>query len=396
VRSNLGFQCHTVIGDYLYFSSFCGNGLFRYKGNSVEHVGNFNEEGAKLFSDAKKYKERIYFVPLTASQIYFYDSETEVISSIEYGHKGLGDFIVSILEDNILYMFPSYYPGIMVLNLDTHEIRVVDDWINVELERCRISEDAYFRGDYVREGDVVYFPFCNAHAVLEFHLDDRRSIIHDVGTQGYSTIASDGSRFWMAPRKTGAIVSWDPITSETTEYQGFPEGFSQGGFVGSFYEKGYIWMFPETANKVLKVDTHTNRITEDELFSGICGHKWVGCSLWNAAFVYMRKEGEKVLLCTGRSGEVVIFRPDTYEIESFWLRLSKEDALQYQEAPDERYILFRNKKIRGKFSHESHRYDIGGYAEYIADCGEYIEECIAESRNRTGSDIGRSIYESIV
>ena len=147
---------------------------------------------------------------------------------------------------------------------------------------------------------------------------------------------------------------------------------------------------------MLKVDTHTNRITEDELFSGICGHKWVGCSLWNAAFVYMRKEGEKVLLCTGRSGEVVIFRPDTYEIESFWLRLSKEDALQYQEAPDERYILFRNKKIRGKFSHESHRYDIGGYAEYIADCGEYIEECIAESRNRTVSDIGRSIYESIV
>ncbi len=396
MNAYLGFQCCLETSHALWFSSFRGKGLFRYDGKKVEHILDFEEEGNKLFTGILKYREKLIFTPLVSKKIYIYDVASGELKGIPYGLTGMSGFSVSVPYGQYLYMFPSYYPGILRLNVETYALETMDSWINGQLENCRISEDAYFRGDYVRDGDTLYFSLCNAHAVLEFHLDNGQSAIHNVGEKGYSTIASDGQRFWMAPRRSGAIVSWDPVTDERAEYQGYPEGYQHGGFVGSFYENGYVWMFPETANQVLKVDTETGRIEEDKSFSDICHHKWLGDSLWNAAFVYMKKDGGRVLLCTGRSSEIVAFYPAINEIKSFRLELSDEDSLHYQEAPDERYVLFRNKKIRKTFSNESDRYGITGYAEYIAECGEYIEEYIAEKRDMRDLDIGRAIYKSII
>ncbi len=391
----LGFQCCIEIGGRLYFSSFRGNGLFCYNGKTVEHLCNFDEEGFKLFSDAKQYNNRIYFTPLRASQIHFYDLNRKEISKIEYGHKTIADFGFSILKGNSLYMFPTYYPGILKLNLDTHDIDIVDGWLNDAYERCRISEAPYFRGDYVRDGDMVYIPFSNANGVLEFHFKDERGIVHNVGKQDYSTIASDGKNFWMAPRTKGAIVSWNPVTYKIAEYQNFPEGYLQGSFVSSFFKDGYVWIFPETANMVLKVNTQTGEIVEEPRFSDICTHRARSYSVWNAAFVYMKQDAERVLLCSGRSGETVFFWPNSGEMKRFHMKLSDQDVDHYKEEPYKWYIAYRDKKLRNSFSRETSRYGIREYLGYVTECSEYIEECIKEKRNADCADIGSAIYQSL-
>ena len=103
----LGFQCCIEIDERLYFSSFRGNGLFCYNGEAVEHICSFEEEGPKLFSDATQYGDRIYFTPLTASRIYFYDLKMKRLDKIEYGHKSIAAFGFSIFNGNDLYMFSS-------------------------------------------------------------------------------------------------------------------------------------------------------------------------------------------------------------------------------------------------------------------------------------------------
>ena len=396
MNTYLGFQCCLEMNHILWFSSYRGKGLFRYDGKKVDHILDFEEEGNRLFADIQAYRGKLIFTPLVSKKIYIYDVVSGELKGIPYGLKGMSGFSVSVLYGQYLYMFPTYYPGILRMNVETYALETIDTWINGQLESCRISEDAYFRGDYVRDGNTLYLSLCNAHAVLEFHLENGHCAIHNVGAQGYSTIASDGKRFWMAPRRKGSIVRWDPVTDEKAEYQSYPEGYQQGNFVGSLYENGYVWMFPETSNQVLKVDTETGRIEEDKLFSDICCHKWVGYSLWNVAFVYMKKESGRILLCTGRSCEIVIFRPAANEIKRFQLELSNEDSLFYQEAPDERYVLFRDKKIKKTFSNENSRYGITGFAEYIAECGEYIEEYVAEKMDMCDLDIGRAIYKNIM
>ena len=391
----LGFQCCIEIDERLYFSSFRGNGLFCYNGEAVEHICSFEEEGPKLFSDATQYGDRIYFTPLTASRIYFYDLKMKRLDKIEYGHKSIADFGFSILNGNDLYMFPTYYSGILKLNLETHDIDIIDSWLNDDYERCKMSEAPYFRGDYVRNGDVVYIPFSNAHAVLEFHLGGGESNVHDVGKQDYSTIASDGSTFWMAPRTSGAIVSWNPSTCEVIEYPNFPEGFLQGGFVGSFFEDGYVWIFPETSNMVLKINAQTGEIVEEVGFSDICGHKMRGYSVWNAVFVYMKKNAERILLCSGRSSEIVFFHPNTGEVRRFRLELPDQTASLFKEEPYQWYAAFRNKKIKRLFSYENQSYDVGAYLEYVVECSEYIEEYLMEKKEENSKDFGEVIYRGV-
>ena len=361
LNTYLGFQCSIKINNELWFSSFKGNGLFRYDGEHIEHMGNFEEEGAKLFSDIKRHKDKLYFVPLVSTRIYTYDLTSKKIEGIPYKH-GTGDFIFSIIYEHFLYMFPSFYHGIARQNLDTLEIEIIDDWINEEFKKYQLSEDAYFRGDYVRKENTIYVPFCNAHAVLEFHLNDGSSVIYNVGNQGNATIASDGKKFWLAPRKSGNILSWDLSTGEVLEYQNFPEGFLNGAFLGSFYKDGYIWLFPESANMVLKIDTKTGEMAEELLFSDICNYKWSAYSLYNAAFVYMKRESEKVLLCSGKSSEVVIFHNN--KIERFRLQLPNEISQYYNEEPDSRYLLFRKKRKEKSFFNEYRDY---GLSEFIED-----------------------------
>ena len=195
----LGFQCCLEINHVLWFSSFRGKGLFRYDKKKVEHILNFEEEGNRLFADIRMYKGKLIFTPLMSKKIYIYDIASGELKGISYGLTSISGFSASVLYGQYVYMFPTYYPGILRLNMETYVFEVIDTWINEQFENCRISEDAYFRGDYIRHKDTLYVSFCNAHAVLEFHLENGQSVIHDVGAQGYSTIASDGKQFWMAP-----------------------------------------------------------------------------------------------------------------------------------------------------------------------------------------------------
>lgn len=389
----LGFQCGIDIDGELWFSCFRGNGLFRYNGNTVEYMGSFREKGVKLFNDVVRYKDKLFFVPLAANNIHIYDLASGGMESISYKNPGIGDFVFAIFHECHIYMFPSFHPGILKLNPETSDVDIIDDWINEDFAKCRLSDEPFFRGDYVREGDVIYAPFCNAHAVLEFHLNDGSSTVHDVGAQGHATIASDGKRFWLGPRKGGGILCWNPAAGESTEHTDFPEGFKEGAFLGSLYRDGYVWMFPESANMVLKVDVDTGKLEEEELFSDICRHKWSAYSVWKAVFVYMRQEAEQILLCSGKSSETVIFRPEKKEIRRFRLLRPIGAAEVYQEEPDERYLAFRERrKERRKEKRYFHECTDYGIEEFIED----IEKKGMRTEAENSLDCGRSIYRCIV
>ncbi len=389
----LGFQCGIVIEGELWFSSFWGNGLFRYDGKTAQLVDCFSEKGAKLFSDVVKYKNKLFFVPLVANNIYIYDLLSGEMKSISYKDPKTNDFVFAILYERYIYMFPWSYSGILKLNPETFDMEVIDDWMNEDFRKCQLSNAPYFRGDYVREGDTVYIPFCNAHAVFELHMDDGSNSVHDVGFQGYATIATDGKRFWMGPRKEGGIVSWDPAAGEISEYKGIPEGFRGGTFIGSTYRDGYVWIFPESANMVLKVDVATGEITEEKIFTDICSHKWSAYSVWNASFVYMGQVKDRVLLCSGKSSEVVIFDPETKNIDRYRLRISDVAAESYYEEHNEKYIAFREKRKTAKkgksYFRECAKY---GIEEFIED----TDKDIMQKEDENNINNGERIYQSIL
>lgn len=378
MENYLGFLCGIEYNGEIWFPSFWENGLFKYDGNNTKYIGEFlgeEKDSLLLFGDVKVHKDNLFFIPAGANRIAYFDMIKKRFGNISYEDKVKdrttlkARFVVSVTNNDFMYMFPAYYPGILKMNLNSKEIVIIDDWISKELEKCTISDDAYFRGDYIRQEETIYIPFCNAHAVLEFHLYDDTSIIHDVGTQSYSTIASDGEKFWMAPRAKGNIVCWNPITNEVKEYQKFPEKYRQGSFVGSCYSGDYVWMFPERANMVLKVNIHTGEIEEDKLFSDACETKFSQNSIWNTAFVCIRRLPDYVLLCTGKSSEVIEFYSDENRVVRNRLQLTGEDSKYYNPPLLNRYIEFRELK-KGQLLHiEDEDYGIEELIEDIVTHG---------------------------
>lgn len=394
MNNYLGFNCIIKMNEELYFSSFRGNGLFRYDGKVVECVACFEEKGIKLFSGIELYCSKLYFTPFTASKIYIYDLNDRKINSISYEGQGFEDFAFSVLYGHYIYMFPSHYPGILKLSLDTLDMEKIDDWIGEDFKRYQLEQDVFFKGEYVQRDDAVYIPFYNACAVLEFNLNDNKSIIHGVGSQGYETIADDGKAFWMMSRKDRMIVCWNPCTDKITQYSKFPMSYNWGTFVGSLSRNGYVWIFPERANMVLKVETLSGEITEEKLFSKVCKHKWISYSLWGTAFIFVARNMEQVLLCSGKSSQVIVFYVDRNQLKCSRLNLPKEIPGQYHEETDIEYIQFRKKRYverrrQEKFFFESEEYLLCEFIEDVEKNGTIGRRAGQKLR------VGESIYENI-
>lgn len=375
----LGFQCCLKINDALYFPSFRGNGLFRYDGEEVECIACFEEKGVKLFSGIESYGQKLFFTPFAANRIYTYDLSNKKISSICYdGHRS-GDFAFSVLYGHCIYMFPSQYPGILKLNLVTLNIEKINDWMYGDFKKYQLEDNAFFKGEYVQKDDVIYAPFLNASAVMEFNLNDGSSIVHGIGVQGYETIADDGKQFWMMSGNGTMIVCWNSCTDEIKVYEKFPENYKQGTFVGSYFGKGYVWLFPESANMVLKVDTMTGGVTEERLYSKVCKHKWLSYSLWSSSFIFVAREKEKVLLCCGKSSQVIEFDVCGNKLKCSRLHMPREISRQYHEEPDIEYVRFRKikyteRKNQRKFFFESEEYLLHEFLEDVERDDKVEEE----------------------
>lgn len=356
LKYSVGFQGGIQVGDQFWFSSFLGNALLccNNKGK-IKYVGKFPEENvnaSKLYGDIKFYHNKLIFVPLGAQNIAIYDLSQKEFISIPLTCKKnqtVGYFLSAIINNGYMYMFPSFYPGILKLNLENWNMELIDGWVK-EVDRYIVSpEDAYFRSDFVKRGNLIYLPFCNAHAVLELNLFNENIKIFNVGETGYSTIADDGTFLWMSPRNKGAIVHWDPTNGNIESYHDFPQGYNYGSAVGSFCYGDYYWIFPERANKVLKVNLYNGIIMEDIRFSDNCNACYSRYSIWNAAFIYCKMKDNVVILCTGRSCETIKVNLLSGNIERKVLKIPDEIKAVYENRDYHNLITRLKAEFKEKF-----------------------------------------------
>ncbi len=179
-----------------------------------------------------------------------------------YFGKGIFLFSSGMVYNRKLFLFGNAYPGIISFDLDTREMECITDWI--DLNRNYSEEDGCFHLGFYRSENVVYLPFMNTNAVLEFHLDDNKSIIHNVGDekQRYLSIEYIRGLFYLVPRdgRYGSLVCWNPVTGETKQYSDYPKGFDYNKY--SFYRTAVVddkvlIMFAHRGNMNVAFDVQT-------------------------------------------------------------------------------------------------------------------------------------------
>ncbi len=363
---SVGFQGGVYVDSKFWFPSLVGNALLCCddKGK-VEYVGKFLNEredsDMALYGEVLSYRDKLIFTPLRTQSIAVYDLTCKKFESIYIKKKSdavEGMFLAAVIWNDYLYLFPFYYRGILKVNLNNWDIEVIDSWI-AHVDKFIISSEApYFRSDFVQKDSFIYIAFCNAPAVLEFDLSTDKFKIYNVGNTGYSSIAFDGTNFWLAPRTMGNLVCWNLKKKKISYYGNFPAGYCHGGAVGSFCFDKYWWIFPERGNSVLKVNVHTGEIKIDILFSDICMKPYSEYSIWNSSFVYCKKMNDGVLLCSGKSSEVIYFNPTKNILKKCVLQVPaiiKADYDVMVQEKRERFIALEKEK---SICHESAMYSL--------------------------------------
>jgi hypothetical protein len=229
-----------AIKDHIgYASDFEKNGLFEVDIESGEckFIKTFPNEDImvnRLHGHAEWIEGRIYFIPSAGNNISVFYPETTEIETIEIPRivKKRDDFynlklkfVKSIVHNGFLWIIPATYPGILKLNLNTHKISLINNWV---------PNDGYmFRRGVCVRNNIVYAASGNNNSVLIFDVNSEKGEIVHIGKNnfGMMDMCEFGGDFIMAPRKQGAVVKWNPGTSVIEEYREYPAEFVPGEIV---------------------------------------------------------------------------------------------------------------------------------------------------------------------
>lgn len=245
-------------GDKIWFSAQDFNSLFSMDLHTkkTEFVGRFPNEpysGKRLYVSMKLIKKKIYFIPFYAKSIAVYDIEKRMFSNIHIDETlikcNLNAPLFMGVEEykNYLFILPVFSKAIIRINLLNDELKYIQDWSMQVQEHIFNPNDGYFRRQSVINGDKLIVPFCNANAVLELNCDTLQSKIYELGSQqrGYSGIYYDGEKFWLSPRSSGNLASWN-LETNTISYTDANQGEMENtpyAYVGVVNYKQRITMF---------------------------------------------------------------------------------------------------------------------------------------------------------
>jgi hypothetical protein len=83
------------------------------------------------------------------------------------------------------------------------------------------------------------------------------------GHMAFTCAVFDGRSIWMVPENAHSVLKVDKDTGEMAAYGEWPEGFRKGNqaFTGAVFDGEFIWMVPANADSVVRVDAKNGRMS---------------------------------------------------------------------------------------------------------------------------------------
>jgi WD40 repeat protein len=220
IKVKVLFEDFIIRENEMWFFSKTFNGLmkmniFSGKVDMISKIPLYKYEENRLVSKIIDVGDRLFCIPMDADEIWIYSITKDSWKSIgldTYSEKKIwGKFFQAFLLGNELYLMPSKYSKIAIVDIETEKI----DYIAFEDERIKAKQaeinDCYFRTDIAKVDEKIYLASCVDNRVLVIDTKDKACSLHCVGKSSnrYSGIIYECGQFWLSPRKDGNVVIWD-------------------------------------------------------------------------------------------------------------------------------------------------------------------------------------------
>ncbi len=274
---NATIQGACVVDNDLYFSMLDINGLCKMNLDSfdVSYVCRIPGEGlfAKhLYSDIKYLNDRLYLIPMGATEIAVYDPKADICEKIPFTKEGenrneyhnKGAFVSATLIDNMICMMPYKYPSIVGID-EKLSITYYDEWI------CHIRKEMsdffpFTRKDIAIHDHGVYGISSYYNAVIHLDLKSGRSSLVKKGPagkkKGYFTISFIDDSFVLMKTSEKCIYRYDTCWNllSKQDYGQIVNASGKLEYMCSVQHGRAVYFIPFDSDTILKYNTDTERI----------------------------------------------------------------------------------------------------------------------------------------
>lgn len=268
---------------------------------------------SRLVGDLIIVEDKLYAIPFSAQSLYEIDLVCKKVNRYAIETKSMKKYEKYLMHakfnsvhryNNCIYLVGATYPAIIEYNYLTKEVHYFDEWVDECFEFFNKEESLFFNKS-ILVGNKIFAPSCKGNAVLEFDIDKKTSLWHEVGSVrcAYSSIIVQEDWFWLSPRGKGPIVKWHIDTKQWFELDEFPVGYEpcEGSFRDVLYFNGYLYYIPMCASQMLRMKLETEEI---EIYMQDCFEsEWVSaCTNGEQLFIYLNKTFQ--LWIADKSGKI--------------------------------------------------------------------------------------------
>ena len=220
-RLDIVFERYVDLGDTLIFPAFDHNSLYSMNKatKEVALLGEIPCErrcSIRSFFSVECYKNLVILIPFDNNNIVIYNIEQKTFSEIELktafelgGNIDFGKFACSAIYNNKLYVFPHYYPALVILNLDDYSLIYDVEFVN-ELKKKKVFSEPYITDVDVLEKVVYGSVGCfNGIIIYDMEVDSFYVKTLAYSGNGFNGIKIDEKNIIIAPRITGPVLRCD-------------------------------------------------------------------------------------------------------------------------------------------------------------------------------------------
>ncbi len=284
---NILFERYVDVGDKIIFPAFNHNCLYSMEKESkyVEFLGEIPCSkmcSRREFFSIAMYKDIIILIPYEHDSIVLYDIVSRRFKTIELRKASSFDNIKNSIENykfaycaiwgNRLYAFPHFYPALVVLDLDTHELVYDTEFIDV------MEVNKTYGEPYVTDIDVIgskvygSLGCFNGIMIYDMLLGTLDICRIDYSGEGFNGIKVDGDNIILSPRLKGTIAIYNQKSNECYEYTTYPEGCDDKQIIpfhGICRIKGGYLFVPALASEMLFLDLEKKELLNVKKVSNV-------------------------------------------------------------------------------------------------------------------------------
>lgn len=288
------------VGEHCYFASSIDNSLFKINLSDMiaEYVCSLPEETDEsygLYGNVIEQSGKLYFAPRSARNIVIYDIDKRITETIAVPDRAMGNwnhderlckankfYEILAFKDKVFFI-PLYYPGFIVFDTKTNEIKVIDEWVKsfAELEDLRFDDAVVSIRKVEISPALVAFVSQVTNVIFFLDLEKETVTFKKIGIKGdaFRACCYDGDCIWAV--SLPSFINNDknlmkyPVGFHIYKYSVMKDTVSEVPLSGTkiklhgtlfdfecaVYNDGFVYLCPAANESFIKIDVKTNEFS---------------------------------------------------------------------------------------------------------------------------------------